>query len=222
MTMSEQITKGFKQVAADQIAQDIDIAAKYARKDELPTKTSQLENDAGFLPVSGGTMTGALKMGNNDLTGARYVSGSQLRTTASIASAKTAAAIVISESGWLRTRTPAQVLSDIGAAPAVSTYSKDEVDSMLKNVSGGGFAINRESKTLTAKLAQGTVYEVPEHTVGGTDLVICFNGVLCKLDEQYSDISSTTIKFLFDLPAGSEIDAIQFDGGLNVLSKALS
>lgn len=87
---------------------------------------------------------------------------------------------------------------------------------------GGSYVTTRESKILAAKLAQGTAYEVPEHAVGGTDLVICFNGVLCKLDEQYSDVSSTTIKFLFDLPAGSEIDAIQFDGGLNVLSKALS
>ena len=90
--------------------------------------------------------------------------------------------------------------------------------------SGGTYITTRESKTLSSVLPTGTAYEVPEHEVGASTLAICFNGVLCKSgeDEQYVDVSSTTIKFNFDLPAGSEIDAIQFEGGVNALSKALS
>lgn len=89
---------------------------------------------------------------------------------------------------------------------------------------GGSYLTTRESKTLSSALPAGTAYEVPEHEVGASTLAICFNGVLCKPgeDEQYVDVSSTAIKFNFDLPVGSEIDAIQFEGGVNVLSKALS
>lgn len=92
----------------------------------------------------------------------------------------------------------------------------------LGNSGGGLFVTTRESKTLSSSLPAGTAYEVPEHEVGSAQLAIVFNGVLCKSGEQYEDLSSTTIKFTFDLPIGSEIDAISFEGGLNALSKALS
>ncbi len=67
MTMSKEVADGFRQVAADQIAQDIEIASKYPKKTDLatvatsgsyndlsskptiPSKTSQLTNDSGYL-----------------------------------------------------------------------------------------------------------------------------------------------------------------------------
>lgn len=104
----------------------------------------------------------------------------------------------------------------------VKTESGLQPITLASSGGGGSYVTTRDRRILTAAIPAGTAYEVPEHSVGGADLVICFNGVLCVPDEQYQDISSTAIKFLFDLPIGSEIDAIQFDGGLNVLSKTLS
>lgn len=90
--------------------------------------------------------------------------------------------------------------------------------------SGSRISVVRERQVLTSALAAGTAYAVPEHEVGGSDLVVCFNGVLCieGASEQYTDVNATSIQFNFDLPIGSEIDVIQFDGGLHELSKTLS
>ena len=92
--------------------------------------------------------------------------------------------------------------------------------------SGGGSRVSviRERQVLTSAISAGTAYAVPEHEVGGSDLVVVFNGVLCVegASEQYTDVNATSIKFNFNLPIGSEIDVIQFDGGLYELSKNLS
>lgn len=85
--------------------------------------------------------------------------------------------------------------------------------------SGGGsstsVAVVRDRKTLAEVLPSGTPYEVPGHSLGSDGLVVFFNGLLCSQgeDQQYVDLSRTSIKFNFDLPIGSEIDVIQFDDG---------
>lgn len=93
--------------------------------------------------------------------------------------------------------------------------------------SGGGgcrVVVTRVRQVLPSALKAGTAFEVPEHVVGSSNLIVCYNGVLCVAgaDEQYVDASSTTIKFNDDLPAFSEIDAIYYEGGLNELSQSLS
>lgn len=51
--MDTNISAALRQIAADQFAQDIDNAAKYAKKSAIPTKVSQLENDLGFSTTAG-------------------------------------------------------------------------------------------------------------------------------------------------------------------------
>lgn len=89
---------------------------------------------------------------------------------------------------------------------------------------GGKVIVTRERQVLSSTLKAGTAFEVPEHVVGSSNLIVCYNGALCVAgaDEQYVDVSSTTIKFNDDLPAFSEIDAIYYEGGLDELSKSLS
>ena len=89
----------------------------------IPTKTSQLDNDSGFItsaPVTsvnsktGDTMTGNLTVGSASLETNGYVTGTWLKTTANIASNSAASKIAVINDGWIYTRTAAQIKSDIG------------------------------------------------------------------------------------------------------------
>ena len=71
-----------------------------------------------YLPLAGGTMTGALNMGGKHINGAKYVYGQWFNIGAGIASSSPASEILIKQGGWIYSRTPAQILSDIGAASA--------------------------------------------------------------------------------------------------------
>ena len=89
---------------------------------------------------------------------------------------------------------------------------------------GGKVTVTRVRQVLPAVLKAGTAFEVPEHSVGSTNLLVCYNGALCVAgaDEQYVDVSSTSIRFNDDLPAFAEIDCVYYEGGLDELSKSLS
>ena len=109
----------------------------------IPTKTSDITNDSGFItsdgapvqsvngktgsvtlsasdvsavPTSGGTMTGNLTVGSASLQTNGYVTGTWLRTTASIHLGSTATNFAVLSDGWIYSRTASEVLSDIGAA----------------------------------------------------------------------------------------------------------
>ena len=105
----------------------------------IPTKTSQLTNDSGYLtsaPVTsvnsktgavklaagdvgavsktGDTMTGNLTVGSASLQTNGYVTGTWLKTTANTALSSAASKIAVINDGWVYTRTAAQIKSDIG------------------------------------------------------------------------------------------------------------
>ena len=71
-----------------------------------------------YLPTSGGSMAGPLVMGNQHIQGANYVYGQQFNIGSSIGSSKPATEILIKQGGQIYSRTPKQILSDIGAASA--------------------------------------------------------------------------------------------------------
>ena len=66
------------------------------------------------VPIAGGTMTGNLKVGSASIRTNGYVEGTWLRTTADIAFGKTPTKIAVLEGGWVYSRTPAQIKTDIG------------------------------------------------------------------------------------------------------------
>ena len=109
-------------------------------KPTIPTKTSDLTNDSGFLtdaPVdsvngktgavelaasdvgavakAGDTMTGDLTVGSAKMQTNGYVTGTWLRSTAKIALGTKPSQIAVVNDGWVYTRTPEQVADDIGA-----------------------------------------------------------------------------------------------------------
>ena len=71
-------------------------------------------SDVGAVPKTGGTMTGDLTVGSASLQTNGYVTGTWLKTTASIASSSAASKIAIINDGWIYSRTAAQIKSDIG------------------------------------------------------------------------------------------------------------
>ena len=111
-----------------------------SNKPTIPTKTSDLTNDSGFItsaPVdsvngktgavelaasdvgavakSGDTMTGNLTVGSAKLQTNGYVTGTWLRTTANVALSTKPNQIAVVNDGWIYSRTPEQVADDIGA-----------------------------------------------------------------------------------------------------------
>ena len=74
--------------------------------------------DMGFtkkaVPIAGGTMTGNLKVGSASIRTNGYVEGTWLRTTAETALGRTSTKIAVLDGGWVYSRTPAQIKSDIG------------------------------------------------------------------------------------------------------------
>lgn len=77
---------------------------------EVDSKITQSQGDARYLQLSGGTLTG-------NLTG-KYITGTWLQSTAdtSYSSSGYRGICVFDSSGWVYSRTKAQILSDIGAS----------------------------------------------------------------------------------------------------------
>ena len=111
-----------------------------SNKPTIPTKTSDLTNDSGFLtdaPVDsvngktgavelaasdvgavakdGDTMTGDLTVGSAKMQTNGCVTGTWLRSTANIALSTKPSQIAVVNDGWVYTRTPEQIADDIGA-----------------------------------------------------------------------------------------------------------
>ena len=71
--------------------------------------------DVNAVPISGGTMTGTLTVGNATIQTNGYVSGTRLRTTANAHLDSTATNIAVLSDGWVYSRTASEIKSDIGA-----------------------------------------------------------------------------------------------------------
>lgn len=70
--------------------------------------------DVGAVNKAGDTMTGDLTVGSASIQTNGYVTGTWLRATADNALSKTPTKIAVLDEGWVYSRTPAQIKSDIG------------------------------------------------------------------------------------------------------------
>lgn len=74
-------------------------------------------DDVSALPLTGGTLTGDLKVGSSTIQTNGHITGTWLRTTANTHLGSTPSQIAVLNDGWVYHRTPAEILSDIGAMP---------------------------------------------------------------------------------------------------------
>lgn len=77
-------------------------------KPTIPTKISDLNDDVvsgKYLPLTGGTMTGNLKVGSASLDTNGCVIGTWLKTTANTALSSTPSEIAVINNGWIYSRT---------------------------------------------------------------------------------------------------------------------
>ena len=109
--------------------------------------------DVGAVSKAGDTMTGNLTVGSASLQTNGYVTGTWLRTTANISLGSVASKIAVLNDGWVYSRTPAQIKSDIGLGNVdnVKQYSASNPPPYpVKSVNGHTGAV--------------TVHEVPTVT----------------------------------------------------------
>lgn len=102
-------------------------------------------HDSNYVKKTGDTMTGNLVVGSSSIGTNGYITGTWLQTTA--AGYKAGDFATIDGSGWIYKRTPAQVLSDIGAASSSHNH-----DSTYLSLSGGTLTGNLTAPTFHGKL----------------------------------------------------------------------
>ena len=93
----------------------------------LSTSNTPVDNEiVSFNGTTGKVQTsGATINDSGDITAKRYLVGTWLQTTANNALGSAATKICVQDSGgWLYTRTPSQICSDINALPLTAGYDK--------------------------------------------------------------------------------------------------
>ena len=94
------------------------MARYYLDKDGLSKVASKINNK---LDITGGTMSGNLKVGSSSIGTNGHIEGTWLKTSAATDAEGNFA--TINNEGWIYYRTPSEVLSDIGGVT-----STDEID----------------------------------------------------------------------------------------------
>ena len=96
------------------IGKSVPADAKFTDTQLTDSQIAEMGYTKNAVPIAGGTMTGNLKVGSASIRTNGYVEGTWLRTTADIAFGKTPTKIAVLEGGWVYSRTPAQIKTDIG------------------------------------------------------------------------------------------------------------
>ena len=82
-------------------------------------------------------------------------------------------------------------------------------------VGGEGGSVSRKvftSSNRSAVLAAGTAFEVPEYTKGDNSLSLEWNGLHLAKDVDYTEATTTTVAFAFDLATNDVVRAVVIGG----------
>lgn len=143
----------------------------FAKKTDIPTKTSDLTNDSGYLTTHQDISGKANLAGNNTFTGGQtitgnnagysvnasgYVKGSWLQAPSTgKAGSNTGKVCVLDSSGWIYYRTPAEIVSDGGG-----TNSEYLTNVAITSSSSGSKNVSGKAGTTPEDLGDGAVYKL--------------------------------------------------------------
>lgn len=78
----------------------------------------------------------------------------------------------------------------------------------IEGGSGGASHKVFTSTSRSAVISTGTAWTVPSYTMGDNSLAVFVNGLRCIKGQQYTEASSTTITFMFDVPMDFELTVV--------------
>lgn len=198
MTMSKEIADGFRQVAADQITQDIENSSKFATKASLATvATSGSYNDLTDKPDSSVTrlvhsVTGITLSSGTALAVPTYTMGSNL--------------LAVYFNGLLLSKDVEY--SEVSSTSIAFTFdiTTDDLVEVIcysgSTSSGTGTMTTAVDVSRSAVISAGTAYTVADHTVGENRLTVYLDGLQYT---DFSETSRTSIVFDVDIPATMSI-----------------
>lgn len=97
-----------------------------------PDEYGNITVNGDYLPISGGELTGDLKVGSSSIGANGYVVGTWLQSTADNTMNSAPPKICVQDDGgWIYSRTPKQILGDIGAQPAGNYALKNEIPTVI-------------------------------------------------------------------------------------------
>lgn len=175
-------------------------------EEEFQQALAGIENNA--LPITGGTLTGELKINNaSGSTVAKinqqgYVVGTWLQGTASNAMGSKPPRICVQDnSGWIYSRTPEQILEDIGAesegtaTSAVSTHNTDtsshtDIREQIKGISNSipqtTSDLTNDSGFITKAVSDLTNYYTKSNSYDKTEV----NSLISKIPKFNIEVSN--------------------------------
>ena len=195
-----------------------------------------------YLPLVGGTMTGNLKVGSSSLETNGYVTGTWLRTTADTSLGSAASKIAVINNGWIYSRTPEQIKSDIGLGNVnnVKQYSASnpppypvksvnghtgavtirEVPSVttadngkfLRVVNGAWTATTAPNRFTFTATAGQSTFTIPFDFDDSSALTVYYNGIMMKETDNYT-VSGKDITLVgFTAEAGDYLTVMGIEG----------
>lgn len=185
---------------------DVPLVATY---DDAGNKISETyAKGSDYLPITGGTLTGNLKVGSSSIGANGYLEGTWLRTssTANLGSAP-ARYCVLDPSGWVYYRTREEMIADLGISSSQSTsqivihYKNDAIETSFKYTPN---CITRRTYLGATQMFQ-TLSGPPEMVPASTCFILVPKAgqgdYYCEL--YYMNTSGKFIKFNSTVPQGS-------------------
>lgn len=94
---------------------------------------------------------------------------------------------------------------------ADSLYIQTADGPVKVEIGGGSSGVSYKVFTSTSRstvISTGTAWTVPSYTMGDNSLAVFVNGLRCIKGQQYTEASSTTITFTFDVPMDFELTVV--------------
>lgn len=201
MTMSAEITAGFRQVAADQIAQDIDNNAKFAKVSSLAkVATSGSYNDLKDKPSGGSTSLSRLVSRNRETVltaGTAFTVPTYTLGGKSLTVTYNGLMLALGTDYTEESATTIKFAFDLAVDDVIVATAYGATDSATRAM--------QVDTARSAVIAVGQSYQVPTYVLGTESLQVWLNGLKYT---DFTEVDATHIAFDIDIPTDMQIIAV--------------